>query len=478
MGKNEIKASLAEIVGPRNVSDSEVVLESYTSIPFSGRAWRTMHDFVVLPETPEQISEIVKLANKEKFKITPRGGFGMGGLPGYQVGVLLDLTLMNRILKIDAENAKTIAEAGCSFHKLVYELFKVGLILPTAEYGPAPTVGASAHNPALGFGKTRYGLNNDLVEGLEVVLPTGEIVKVGSLAYEHTEFGPYTRYTIGPDLVGLFVKHGGTLGIITKVAYRCLRKPEKFGFYTYYWPHAEAEGVAQASRELVKREVFDLLIGDRWRTLPEEETGLIPRLPEDCWFLLFIINTAENDEELKAKEKWVDEICTSFGGKKPNYNVAQSEWDWPTFFQPTAHPMMGKMFERAGYKLLYIPDNLNFPLAKFPEVYYNLEKLGKKYGLYDKTRQFALDGFVIKDLSMMVNIWTWIDPYDKELRKAAGKLHWENEELFGPKGATWMNMYPPLVPDWAWKNQPDIHELFYKIKKLLDPGNVLDNIKF
>ena len=139
--------------------------------------------------------------------------------------------------------------------------------------------------------------------------------------------------------------------------------------------------------------------------------------------------------------------------------------------------MVQEMHKRSDYGFWYVPDNLSFPVLRFPDVYDKLEELGKKYGLYDFKRQFALDSWVQKDLLMGINIWTFIDPYDKEIRKAAGKLHWEIEELYGAKGATWLNMYPPMVSDWAWKNQPSAHELFKKIKGLLDPNDVMENIQ-
>ena len=449
MGKQEIKKRLEAIVGSRNVSDSDVVKGSYTRIPFAAASWQVLLDFVVLVENAEQVSQILKLSNEYGFKVTPRGGFGMGGIRGYRPGVLIDTTLMNKVLRIDGKNAKAVAEGGCSLFKLAYEIFKHDLILPIGEYGPAPTVASSAHNPTVGFGNTRYGQNSDLVEGLEVVLPTGDIVRVGSMAYDHTEFGAYTRYITGPDFVGLFINHGGSLGIITKVAYRCLRRPPEWGFYTYYWPRSNAKGLSEAARELAMREVFSIMIGDRWRTLPEEDAGLIPRLPDDCWFLLFLIDPAESIKELKAREEWIDEICNRWGGESPDYNVTKAHWDWPSFFQPEGHPMVQEMHKRSEYGFWYVPDNLSFPVLRFPDVYDKLEELGKKYGLHDFKRQFALDSWVQKDLLMGINIWTFIDPYDKEIRKAAGKLHWEIEELYGAKGATWLNMYPPMVSDWA-----------------------------
>ena len=470
MEKEEIKGRLEKIVGPRNVSDSEVVRESYKYMPFSGITWRIAHDFIVLPETAEQVSEIVKIANECNLAVAPRGGLGWGGFKG---GILLDLTLMNKILKIDMEKSKAITEGGCSLFKLAYELFKKGLIIPATEYGPAPTVAASVQNPLVAFGKTRYGLNSELLEGLEVVLPTGEIVRIGSLAYEHTEFGSYTKHITGPDLTGLFIRHGGALGIITKVAYRCLRRPEKWAFHSYSWSRNTAAELTKAAKELTLREVFDIHICDRRKTIAIEEAGLIPKLPEDCWFTLYIIVTAENDEELRGKEKWIDEVCKSFGGKYMEYNITKFHWEWPTFFHPVAHPIMKEMHRRSEYGFLYVPESIYYPLAKFPEVYDQMEEIGRGCGFTEDKWQFAQDGFVMNDLTMCSQWWIWGHPYNKEERRRMAKVHHESGALFGAKGGTWQNSFPPFVSDWAWKNQPDAHELIKRIKVLLDPNNIL-----
>src|SRR4030042_5790755 len=92
-------------------------------------------DIVVLAETGEQVSEIIKVANKYRVPVTPKGAMGGGGLGGtFRGGILLDLSLMEKIISIDIESLKAVVESGCSFYKLSQELFKKGLMLPTAAY--------------------------------------------------------------------------------------------------------------------------------------------------------------------------------------------------------------------------------------------------------------------------------------------------------------------------------------------------------
>ena len=470
MDLESVKQRLLDIVGPANLSDDKVVRESYQYMPFFGTTWRTNNFFVVLPESVEQVSAIIKLANEFQIPVSPRGGLGFGGLGR---GILLDMTQMNRIVSIDEVNGKAIAEGGCSFFHLAHELFKKGYILPTSEFGPAVTVAATAQNPAVSFGKTRYGRNSQLVEGLEVVLPNGEVVRVGSLAYEHTPFGAYSRYITGPDLVGLFTQSGGAFGIITKVAYRCIRRPASWGFYSYYWPKDQAESLCQAMRDLAAREIFDIHLNDKGLTQAAEQRGDMPPLPDDCWFTLYLIANAETQEELSAKEHWIEDIVRQHGGKAMEHNLCQEHWDWPTFFHMIGHPLMTAIYQESGNGFLQIADSIYYPLSRFPEVYQLTESLCAKYGLIGDDSWTVLDAFVFNDQVICSQLWIFLDPYDQDRRKRIAKFHYEFSETLGSQGVTWQNMYPPVVPAWAWKNQASAYELIVQLKKLLDPKNVL-----
>lgn len=470
MDKEKIKKRLVDVLGPRNVSDSEVVRESYQYMPFFGTTWRMKNLFITLPETVEQVCEIMKIANEFGIPVSPRGSLGFGG---FAKGILVDMTRLNKILKIDEENSKVIAEGGCSFFHMAHELFKKGLILPTSEFGPAVTVAATAQNPAVSFGKTRYGRNSQLVEGLEVVLPTGEVVSVGSMAYDHTPFGAYTRFITGPDLVGLFTQSGGAFGIITKVAYRCIKKPENWGFYTYYWPREQSDKLSKAMSALAAREIFDIHLNDRGKTLALEQSGLMPKLPDDCWFTLYLMVTAESPEELQAKESWVRDVCREFDGKYLEHNLCKEHWEWPTFFHTTGHPIMIETYKRSGHGFLQIADSIYYPLSSFSEVYGITEELCRKYELAGEDTQTILDAFVFNDSVICSQLWLFLDPYDKEWRKRTAKFHFEFCDILGRQGVTWQNMYPPVVPDWAWKNQESAHQLIIKLKKLMDPNNIM-----
>ena len=470
----EITSTLEKIVGADRFSTSEAVCQSYQFNCFMGKERKMKPDIVVLAETTEQVSEILKAANHYKVPVTPKGAVGGAGLGGPQRGgILLDLTLMDKIISIDVDNLKAVAEAGCSFYRLSQELFKKGLMLPTPSYGSGPNVAASAITPANGYGETRYGPNIDLVEGFEVVLPSGEITRVGSLAYADTDFGPYYRYITGPDLVGLFTKSNGAFGIVTKVAYQCLHRPRHWAFHAYYWP---LEQIKDATRVLVAAtaaEVFDIHINDKWRYMGPGE----PRLPEDCYFILMFIVNAENERELKGKEQTIKDICKIHEGIYLPGFARKFHTQWPTPFpagQPRSRRQPAKLTKEAPRAYVYIMDEYIYPTSRLPEVYNKLMELGKKYGIWDLPHKpILLDGYTMKRQVMSAQTLVFIDDRDPYLVDQFYKWQGEFRQWYGEKGGMFQMKLPPLVPEYCWTNQLGAFNLLKSIKKHLDPNDIL-----
>jgi glycolate oxidase len=438
----------------------------------------TKPDMVVMAETTQQVSDIVKLANRYKVPITPKGcagGTGHGGpLKG---GILLDLTHMDEILLIDPVDMKAVTEAGCSFFKLSQEIFKQGMMLPTAEYGPGPNVAASAITPVNAFGKTRYGRNIDLVEGFEVVLPTGEIINVGSMEYAETDFGAFYRYIHGPDLVGLFTQSNGAYGIITKVAYRCLRKPPNWGFQAYYWPEDKIDEVARVMMDTTAMELFDVHVNDKWKYAGLELLTGQSMLPPDAYFIVNFTVNAESAQELEAKLETVEAVCTEHKGTRIS-GVTDTFFEaWPTFFTPVSHPIAATLntaqFDHSRANYMYIYDSINYPISRFPEVYGKIREIGKKHGIWGFPHVTVFDGFPMKSQTMCSQTWAFINTRDKHWVEQIYKCRDEFRDWFGAKGGTHQQHLPPVIPDYAWNNQPGAHELASRIKSLLDPNNIL-----
>ena len=177
-------------------------------------------DLVIFPGTVQEISEILKLANRDGFAIVPRGlgtGFSGGSVPVHG-GVVLVMTRFNRVIEIDTENLISVVEPGVVTGKFQEEVEKLGLYYPP---DPASrlycTIGGNVAECAGGPSAVKYGVTKDYVLGLEVVLPTGEIIRTGAKTL---------KGVVGYDMTKLFVGSEGTLGIITKIILKLIPLPE------------------------------------------------------------------------------------------------------------------------------------------------------------------------------------------------------------------------------------------------------------
>ena len=204
---------LVNIVGENDVlyGSSALSIYSVDASPFFGNALA-----VVRPETAEEVSEIIKVANEYKVKIYPRGaGTGTkGGVVPFG-GIVIDMKKMNDV-EVNEEDLICVAESGAVMGKIKKEAAKKGLFLPP-EPGSAEVATIGGFVAVGGSGKRalKYGAVSNYLAGIEVVLPDGKIFS--SFYYTHKS-PPFPN--------NIFVGSEGTLGVITKVALRLLPLPE------------------------------------------------------------------------------------------------------------------------------------------------------------------------------------------------------------------------------------------------------------
>jgi glycolate oxidase len=238
MLKPSIVRDLKKIVGSANLytSPEEMVVYSYDATQREALPWA-----VARPSTAREVSEILVLANKERFPVIPRGaGTGMsGGSVPARGGLVLSLERMNRILEVDEENLIAVVEPGVVTGDLQREVEKRGLFYPP---DPAShdfcTIGGNVAECAGGLRAVKYGVTKDYVLGLEVVLPTGEIIKTG---------GRTLKSVAGYDLTKLIVGSEGTLGIATTIILKLLPQPESVRTLSVLFDSIEAAAAAVSS---------------------------------------------------------------------------------------------------------------------------------------------------------------------------------------------------------------------------------------
>ena len=207
---------LTEIVGERHVVSADEDLLVYE---YDGSVDKSIPVVVVLPGTPEEVSEIVLAGNEFRMPIIARGaGTGLsGGSIAEQGGIVIALTRMNRILEVNEKDRYAIVEPGVVNLDISNQVASRGLY-----YAPDPgsqrvcTIGGNIAENSGGPHCLAYGVTTNHVLGMEVVLANGEIVW----------FGGTSRESSGLDLRGITIGSEGTLAIATKICVRLLRIPE------------------------------------------------------------------------------------------------------------------------------------------------------------------------------------------------------------------------------------------------------------
>ncbi|HEX8423780.1 MAG TPA: FAD-linked oxidase C-terminal domain-containing protein [Pyrinomonadaceae bacterium] len=215
--EEDVLARLREIVGAENVLVDEERVEPYAADAVKEKF---PPEAVLLPQTADEVAAILKLANERRFPVTARGG-GVGytgGAVPVEGGVVIGTDRMNRIRSIHADDLYVVTEPGVTTYALQQAVEAVGLFYPPdpASYKTSFIGGNIAEN-AGGIRSAKYGVTKHYVTGLEVVTPTGEIIRTGGLT---------SKNVVGFDLTGLICGSEGMLGIITEATLRLLPLPE------------------------------------------------------------------------------------------------------------------------------------------------------------------------------------------------------------------------------------------------------------
>lgn len=213
----ELVQQLMVIVGAESVLTGEAELRAYDCDAYAPE--KRYPDAVVLPQSTEQVAQIVRLCNRLKVPFTPRGsGTGLsGGATAVQGGIIIATTRLNKILDVDIPNRRLTAQAGTVNVYLTKAVKKDNL-----HYAPDPssqgacTVGGNVAENSGGPHTLKYGVTTNHITGLTMVLPDGEIVHLGGKLED----------TPGYDLVGIVVGSEGTTGIVTEVTIRLTPLPQ------------------------------------------------------------------------------------------------------------------------------------------------------------------------------------------------------------------------------------------------------------
>ena len=299
--------ALTELIGDRaRVLIGERIGEEYYHDELSGI--RCAPDAVIRAANTAEVSAVMRYACQNSIPVTPRGsGTGLvGACVPVEGGIVLDLSLMNRIVELDEANLTVTVEPGVLLMELNDFVTEHDLFYPPDPGEKTATIGGNISTNAGGMRAVKYGVTRDYVRGLEVVLPDGSVLNLG---------GKVVKNSSGYALKDLMVGSEGTLGIVTKAVLRLLPLPKKsisllipfdgFDCAIKTVPHIIQSKAIPTAIEFMQREVI----------LDAEEylSGSFPDSSADAYLLLkFDGNSREEIEE--AYEK-VAELCLSHGAK-------------------------------------------------------------------------------------------------------------------------------------------------------------------
>ncbi len=449
MLKPPILKELARIVGSANLllSPEERTVYSYDATQRASLPWA-----VARPVTAAEVSRILTLANRERFPVVPRGaGTGMsGGSVPIEGGLVLSLERMNRILEINEEDFLAVAEPGVVTGELQRAVEAKGLFYPP---DPAShqfcTLGGNVAECAGGLRAVKYGVTKDYVLGLEVVLPTGEIITTGART---------VKSVAGYDLTKLIVGSEGTLGVVTKITVRLLPLPENVRTLAAFF-HSVNDAARAASMVLAGRIVPRALELVDQAALRAVETYLKEDLSEGAAAMLLV--EVDGTAEATAREgKEAAAIMTAHGATRIREADSAAErehlWKARRAISPALYTIKPKK----------VNEDIVVPRSKIADILREIGEISRKHDLLIVNFGHAGDG----------NIHTNILADDADLPRAEKAVRdiFEATLRLGGSISGEHGIGIAKAEYLPMEFGPDAIAAMKRIKQALDPNDILN----
>ncbi|SFT93836.1 glycolate oxidase [Pseudovibrio denitrificans] len=362
--RSRIVADLQKIVPGEGVICDEIEMRPYETDAFT--AYRQLPLVVVLPETVDQVSRVLKYCYDNDVKVVPRGAgtsLSGGALP-LEDGVLLSMMKFNRILEIDLQNRAVVTQPGVTNLGITKAVEADGFYYaPDPSSQIACSIGGNIAENSGGVHSLKYGLTTNNLLGLEIVLITGEVIRLGG---KHLDSEAY-------DLLALLTGSEGLLAVVTEVTVRVLQKPETARAALIGFPTSEqagkcvadiiGAGIIPGGMELMDKLAIDAA-----------EDFVHAGYPLDVDALMIV--------ELDGPEAEVDDllerVSTIAEKNGSSYlRVSQSEEERNTFWagRKAAFPAVGRISPD------YLCMDGTIPRAALPQVLQEMQELSEKHGL-------------------------------------------------------------------------------------------------
>jgi glycolate oxidase len=446
-----------KILGKENVLTDEESLDRY-----SHDETEDLHYFpeiVLKPQTPEEISAILKVCNKEMIPVTPRGagtGLSGGALP-HLGGVVISTERMNRILHIDERNLQVTTEPG-----VITEVLQNAVKEKKLFYPPDPSsrgscfIGGNIAENSGGPKAVKYGVVKDYVLNLEVVLPTGEIIWTGANVLKNAT---------GYNLTQLIVGSEGTLGIVTKIVLKLLPLPAHDLLMLVPFRSAEnacaavaaifRAGYTPSAMEFMERDALE------WVSRFVDSSAVV--IGPDTRAHLLIEVDGNNIDMLMQEMEGISAIVAEFdcGDILFADNEQQKAELWK---------MRRRVGEAVKSHSIYKEEDTVVPRAELPLLLSGVKEIGARYGFHSVCYGHAGDG------NLHVNIIRgdlteeqWNGSLKQGIREIFELVKKLGGTISGEHGIGLVQKeYMPIIFDETQMR------LMREIKKIFDPRNILN----
>jgi FAD/FMN-containing dehydrogenase len=468
---------LKDAIGAEKVKDDEITLVTYgfdsSVTPFRKPS------FVVLPQSREDVQEILRIANKYKIPVAAMaGGVNVTGLTlAAQGGILLDFRRMDKI-EINTDSGYAVIEPGITFDKFIAALAEKGFRchVPTSPGGSAP-LGNYTMRPSGSLSNRHL----DSILDLEVVLPDGTVVNTGSSHFPSA--GSSLRYGPFPDLAGLYCNAYGTLGVITKAAVRIYPKNESTRINITAFDSFES--AVKFVKDVINHNIpesciiwnyhlykaFDLDLGKELADIPE--LGYEPSQPPKGYpYTIVTTFMSGYEESMVSNDKVCKKVAKKYGGRALSWEEVEEiaagavkGWDQLYLQHRTTNP--GRFFATGRYLAWIVmtepKDTVDLEkwavetvsgLGVRPVCYYSMP--------FDFGRCMFFRIFIFPDSQNRELLDKVVETYKamyQEAMKRYGAIPFRFRP--GPQGSTWI------------QQTGGYYDLLKRIKKVIDPNDIL-----
>ncbi len=452
MISKDIIRSFEDIAGTEAVHHEKEALLCYS---YDATQIEHLPDLVIRPSSDDQISMILKIANKEGIPVVPRGagtGFSGGSIP-LKGGIVLSLERMNRVLEFDEEDLIAVVEPGIvlgRFHRFVESK---GLFYP-----PDPsssdfcTIGGNVAENASGPRSVKYGGTRNYVLGLEAILPDGRVFKTGART---------VKSVAGYDLTRLMVGSEGTLGVVTKIILRLLLLPDEISTVMVFFPSVvdSARAVSKIIASGLIPRVLEFMDSESIKVIRESKKDILPQGVDS----ILILEMDGESDNVKRDSRRVLDLCAGCNaiGSRMAAGDEERRLIWAA----------RKVLSQALYRIkpTKINEDIVVPRSKIPDMIRELEHIARDTGVKIVSFGHAGEG------NLHVNVMTDKNDRDEYSRakdavdkifKAALKLKGSitGEHGIGITKSQYLEME---TGDTAL-------EMMRRIKNQFDPNNILN----